>query len=325
MSTGGRPRCLIVQPIHPAGLARLRAAGIEPVAASAADMGTVAAEIGPCAALITRNAGLDARAIAAAPHLRVVAVHGTGTDPVDLAAAEARGILVCNTPEANVAAVAEHALALLLALAKRLPEADAATRAGDFGFKYARPTRELAGLRLGLLGFGRVARRLAPMAQALGMEVLAHAPRRAEADFAAAGVRRMPSPAALFAASDAVSLHLPLTPETRGLVDADLLARLPEGALLVNTGRGATVVEADLVAALRSGRLAGAGLDVFASEDMAPDHPLLALPTAILTPHLAGSAEAALRRMAVESAEGVIAVLSGRAPAHPVRAREVPR
>ena len=287
-------RCLIVQPIHEEGIVALRRAGIDPVPASAPDMASVAAEIGACEAVITRNAGLSAEALAAAPRLRVIGVHGTGTDPVAIGAATARGIVVLNTPEANVRSVAEHAFALLLAVAKRVTAADAAARGGDRTFRYGSPTTELAELRLGLLGFGRVAKIVTGYAAAFGMEVAAVSPRQPDAAFAAAGAVRLGSAAELFGRVDAVSLHLPLTDETRGLVDSGLLSRMRPGGLFVNTGRSATVVEPDLIAALREGRLAGAGLDVVATEHMPPDHPLLALPNVILSPHLAGSSVAAM-------------------------------
>jgi D-3-phosphoglycerate dehydrogenase len=191
-------------------------------------------------------------------------------------------------------------------------------REGDQGFRYRSSTLELSGLRLGLLGFGRVAKLVAGYGAAFGMEVAAVSPRQPDTAFQAAGVTRLGSPAALFDWADAVSLHLPLTNETRSMVDAGLLSRLRPGALLINTGRGATVVESDLIAALRDGPLAGAGLDVLATDDLPSGHPLLSLPNVILSPHLAGSSTAAMRRMATEVAVGVIDVLAGRRPPSPV-------
>lgn len=148
--------CLIVQPIHAAGLDRLRAAGLEPRPASGTDPETLAREAAPCVAVITRNTGFPARAIAAAPALRVIGVHGTGTDHVATAEATEAGIVVVNTPGANAVSVAEQTLALIFALAKALPEADRSVRRGDDSFKFTARLIELAGLTLGLVGFGAI-------------------------------------------------------------------------------------------------------------------------------------------------------------------------
>ena len=310
-------RCLIIQPIHQGGLARLREAGIEPLLASAPDMATVAREIRDCAAVITRNAGLARAAIDAAPGLRVIGNHGIGLDPVDVPFASALGIPVVNTPDANADAVAEHAAALVLALAKRLRAADAATRAGDFAFKYRERILELRGATLGIVGFGRTGRRTAAaLAHGFGMRPLVHDPSAPDDAIAAVGGERAASLDALLQGSDVISLHVPLRDDTRGLIGARELALCRPGALLVNTARGALVDEAALIAAVREGRLGGVGLDVYASESMPPDHPLLQLDAAVLTPHAAGSAEGALRRTALEVAEQVIDVLAGRRPPH---------
>ncbi len=311
-------RCLIVQPIHPSGPALLAASGIEPVHAPSPDMATVARLIPGCAAVITRDAGLSAAAINAADALRVIAVHGTGTDPVDLDRARARGITVINTPLANVRSVAEHAMALLLALAKRLAQADRAVRAGESDFRYRAAPLELDGATLGLVGFGRTGQAAATLARGFGMTVTAFSPRRPDADFAAAGIRRAPDLKTLLADSDAVSLHLPLTEETRGIIDAEAFAAMRPGALFVNTSRAGVVDEPALIEALRSGRLGGAGLDLFALHGGRPDPALLAQDRVILSPHIAGSTEAALRRAAEGVVAGILDVLAGRMPAHPV-------
>ena len=304
--------CLIVQPIHEAGLAALRAAGIEPRLARAAHMDAVALEIGDAEAVITRSAGLSAAAMDAAPRLRVVASHGVGVDAIAVEHATRLGIAVVNTPGANRDAVAEHAFALMLGVAKRLADADAATRAGDFGFKYRVPLGDVTGMRLGLVGFGGIARRVAEIARGgFRMEVSVLSATADPADIAAAGCRPAASLDALLADSDVVSLHRTLRPETRGMIGARELGLMKRSAILVNTARGGLVDEAALVQALQSGAIAGAGLDVYASEDMAPDHALLGCARALLTPHIAGSSEAALRRTAEEAAARIARVLAG--------------
>ncbi len=310
-------RCLIVQPIHADGLAALRAAGVEAVPASAPDMATVAREIVGCDAVITRNAGLDRAAIDAAERLLVIGNHGVGLDPVDVEHASALGVPVVFTPAANAVAVAEHAVALVLAVAKQLLEADRATRAGDFGFKYQRRIHELHQRVLGVVGFGRIGRRTAAaLVRGFGMRLLVYAPSAPDEAIDVLGGARAASLEALLEASDVISLHVPLRDSTRGMIGARELALCKPDAILVNTARGAVVDEDALVAALRERRLAGAGLDVYASEAMPPDHPLLALPNAVLTPHVGASSDAAGRRTAVQVAEQVVAVVRGRRPEH---------
>ena len=315
-----RERCLVIQPIHEAGLAVLRAAGVEPVTAPSPDMPSVARAIVACDAVITRNAGLDRQAMDAAPRLRVIGNHGVGLDPVDLDHARRLGIPVVNTPHANALAVAEHAAALALGLAKRLADGDRATRDGDFAFKHRARLVELRDRTLGIVGFGAIGRRTAEiLVRGFGMALVVHAPRMDAAGLTVLnglGGRRAESLDALLADSDVVSLHVPLRDDTRGMIGARELARMRPGALLVNTARGALIDEAALVEAVRSGHLGGAGLDVYASESMPPDHPLLGLERAILTPHVAGSAEGALRRTACEVAEQVVQVLRGERPEH---------
>jgi D-3-phosphoglycerate dehydrogenase len=309
--------CLIIQPIHGSGLERLRDARIEVRSASAPDMVTVAREIVGATAAITRNAGLDRSAIAAARDLLVLGVHGIGTDPVDIGYADEIGLPVVFTPYANVQAVAEHTIALMLAVMKRIPAADRATRAGKFDFKYNAGTRELCGKTLGIVGYGRIGRRVAATAQAaFELKVLAYSPSADPDRLTAEGIRKCDTLAELLAVADVISLHVPLRDATRQLIDADALAQMKPDTILINTGRGAVVDETALIAALETGRLAGAGLDVFESEAMAADYPLLRLNNVVLSPHLAGSAEECLARTAIEVAEQIIDVLRGRRPAN---------
>jgi phosphoglycerate dehydrogenase-like enzyme len=299
--------CVIVQPIHPAGVALLRAAGLSVAEAPAPDLDTLRPLLAEARAVITRNAGFSAAAMAAAPGLRVISSHGTGTDAIDRAEAARRGIQVCNTPGANARAVAEHALALILAAAKLLPQAEAALRAGDFGYRDRHATTELAGRTLGLVGFGHVARLLAAMGACLGMRVLVASAHAGAAELAALGAAAADLDR-ICAEADVLSLHA--VPRGAPLFDAARLARLRPGAILVNTARGALVDEAALARALHDGRLGAAALDVFRHEPLPQDSPLLAAPNLILTPHMAGSAEAAQRRTAEAAARNVLAALA---------------
>jgi D-3-phosphoglycerate dehydrogenase / 2-oxoglutarate reductase len=307
----------IVQPIHRAGVERLGVAGLAVRHATRSDMATVAAEIAHADAVVTRNAGLDRTAMDAAPRLKVIVIHGVGQDPVDVAHATAKGILVCNTPVANAWSVAEHAIGLLLALAKQLRSADLAVRAGAFDARYMLHVTELRGRALGIVGCGRIGRATARIARAgLGMKVYGYSPSADPARLRRIGIEPCASLEALLERVDAVSLHLPLRAETRGLIGKAELARLRPGAFLVNTARGALVDHEALVETLTAGRLAGAGLDVFRQEPVPTDDPLLGMPNVILTPHIAGASDRAMELTALAVASAILQVARGRRPRH---------
>jgi D-3-phosphoglycerate dehydrogenase len=305
----------LVQPIHAAGVDRLRKAGLAVRQASATDMATVAAEIGPAQVAVTRNAGLSAAAIDAAPALRLIVIHGVGHDRVDLARAVTRGIVACNTPADNARSVAEHAVALMLALARQLRPADALVRAGRFEAKYGLRVEDLRGKTLGIVGCGRVGLETAALARAaFRMRVLGYSPSADPAALARRRIEPCSDLARLLEESDVVSLHARLRPETRGLIGRAELARMRPGAWLVNTARGALVDEAALLDALASRRIAGAALDVFATEPLPASHPLLALDNVLLSPHIAGSSDQALSATASQVARVILGFLRGRTP-----------
>jgi phosphoglycerate dehydrogenase-like enzyme len=274
----------------------------------------LAAELGGVHGVIAGLDRFDAEAIAAADRLRVIARYGAGTDAVDLEAAGRAGIVVTNTPAANATAVAELALGLILALLRRLTVLDRRVRAGDWS---ATQGGELAGSVVGVLGLGRIGAGLARRAEALGAEVLAHDPYR-DPEFAREHSARLVGLEELFGEASIVSLHTPLTPETDGLVDAALLGRMPMGSLLVNTARGELLVEADLVEALESGRLAGAALDALREEPPSPGHPLLGRDDVIVTPHAGAQTRGARAAMARAATEDLLRVLDGGRPRFPV-------
>lgn len=304
--------CLIVQPIHPVGYELLGAAGFTPRLATASDMATVSREIRDVAAVFTRSAGLSAAAMDAAPNLRAIGSHGVGVNAIDVAHATKLGIPVFNTPDANRAAVAEHTLALMLAVARRIPGADSATRVGDFDFKYRTSLVDLAGKVLGIVGFGGIGSRVAAMAKAaFGMRVLVTSESADREKLRALGYEAATLDD-LLRKSDIVSLHLPLLPQSLHLIGARELVLMKPSALLINTARGGLVDENALVAALASGVIAGAGLDVFESEHMPRSHPLLTAPNVVLTPHIAGSSQDALRRTAEQLVERLVAIFEGR-------------
>jgi D-3-phosphoglycerate dehydrogenase len=249
-----------------------------------------------------------------APRLKVIARTGIGYDKVDIAAASERGIAVCNTPDAPTVSTAEHAVTLMLMVAKNVKRSEAELRGGGSEF-YARHTgMEMSGMTLGLVGYGRIARRVAAIAVGLGMEIAACDPYLDDDAFT--GAARYTTVEELAAACDVLSLHIPLTEDSAHLVDDDLLAAMKPGAILINTARGGLVDPVALEAALESGHLFGAGLDVTDPEPLPPDHPLLHRLDIVVTPHVAAGTVAAKRRIFETAFAQVIDVLDGRRPAH---------
>ncbi len=305
--------CVVVQPIADVGLDLLRNAGLSIHVASDRTLPALAPHLATARAVVTRDAGFSAEAIAVSPNLKVIGVHGTGTNAVAKDVARDRGIAVVNTPGANAQSVAELTLALMLACTKRLVEADRAVRAGDFAFRYRQRSHELQGRTLGLVGFGHVSRRVARLALAFDMTVLGWSRSARPGEMAAHGIRSITDLDDLCAASDIVSLHG--IPGPSPLFDAARLARLKPGAVVINTGRGGLLDEAALIKGLESGRIGAAGLDVFQHEPLPADSPLLAAPNIVFSPHLGGATQEALERTALEVAGKVLAVL-GLAPAN---------
>lgn len=249
----------------------------------------------------------------ACPGLALISVWGTGVDNIDLDAAARHGVTVTNTPGVNADAVAEHTLALMLALARRIPAMDRAVRAGEWPRGLL---QQLHGKTLGVVGLGAIGRRVARLGRALGMRLLAWTFHPDPGLAAELGVELV-SLEALLAEADVVSLHLSLTPESRGLLDREKLGLMRRGAFLINTARGALVEREALLEALGSGRLGGAGLDVFHDEPLPPEDPLLALDTVILTPHNAGMTPEVIEAGLQQAVENIENFLRGR-PTHVV-------
>ena len=261
-------------------------------------------------ALIVRSSGrVDAEILEATPQLKVIGRAGVGLDNVDIEAASLRGVIVMNTPGANTVATAEHTMALLLALCRHVPQADASLRAGQWkrnqflGVQLYRKT-------LGVVGLGRIGARVAQRAQGFGMEVIAFDPYISD-DVARELKVTLVELDELLARSDFITLHAALTPEARNLIDAQAIARMKPGVRLVNCARGALIDEAALVDALRSGHVAGAALDVFNEEPLPADSPLRELANVVLTPHLAASTLEAQRDVGTQIVDQVLAALRG--------------
>jgi D-3-phosphoglycerate dehydrogenase len=265
--------------------------------------------IGGYDAIVVRSATkLTADLIERAARLKVIGRAGVGVDNVDVEAATRRGIVVANAPESTVVSAAEHTIGLLVALARNIPQAHAALKQGRWE-RSSYGGIELAGKTLGVLGFGRIGQQVARRALGLGMRVLAYDPYVAAERFRELGAERVETPEEVYAAADFLTLHSPLTAETRGSLDAAAFAAMRRGVRIVNAARGPLVDEEALLEALRSGQVAGAALDVFGSEPYAG--PLLELDNVVVTPHLAASTGEAQDRAGVIVAEQVAAALEG--------------
>ena len=312
-ASGGRPLLAVVDPIHPEGIAILRAAG-EVVELFAP--GVDAARAWAIAdGLVVRTSPLPAARIADCARLKVIGKHGVGVDNIDIAAATEAGIVVFNTPGANTLAVAEGAVALMLAVVKRLRAGHDLVASGRFAERGPWRVGDLAGKTLGLVGGGRIAGEVARICRnGFGMHILVYDPYAGEAQAAAMGAEKVHGLDAMLARANIVSIHTPLTEETRNLLGRGRIAHMKPGAILINTARGGIVDEAALADALAADRLGGAGLDVFENEPPENDNPLLKLANVVLSPHVAGITEDSARRMAVGAAQGVVDVLQGRKP-----------
>jgi D-3-phosphoglycerate dehydrogenase len=304
-----KPRVVIAEEIAAAGQ-DLLAEACEVDLAVGATRRALLARLTGAAALVVRSATrVDAALIAAAPSLRVIGRAGTGTANIDLDAAPRAGVLVVNAPSANAVSAAEHTMALMLALARRIPEADRSLRAGGWERGHLMGV-ELSGKTLGIVGLGRVGSEVAQRAGAFGMHLVGYDPFVSPERGRAMGVEMTSRLEELMAQSDFVTLHVPLTAGTEGFIGTAALEAARPGLRLVNAARGALVDEAALEAAIRSGRVAGAALDVFSHEPPVGS-PLLGLPQVIATPHLGASTAEAQQRAGVEVAAAIIAALRG--------------
>ncbi|MBI2922422.1 MAG: D-glycerate dehydrogenase [Planctomycetes bacterium] len=311
-------RVLVTRPIPEAGLAVLFPAAAVEISPRPLSQEEVLAKAEGCEAILCQLTDRIGAAVFDLPLLRVVATMSVGTDHLDLAAARARGIAVTNTPGCLTEATAELAWALILATARRLPEAERFLRAGRFrGWDpLLMQGQAVTGKRLGILGAGRIGQEVGRMARGFRMEVL-YAARGAKPEFERECGARLAGADEIARTCDVVTVHTPLTPETRHLVDAAFLAKMKPTAILVNTSRGPVVDEAALVDALRQKRVFAAGLDVFEEEPAV--HPgLLELENVVLLPHIASATFETRNRMAAMAAENVVAVLAGRPPISPV-------
>jgi len=310
-----KPRVLVTENIHAAGWETLKREA-DAVAWPGQDKQPLGEAIADVQAVLVRVAKISADVIAAAKSLKIIGKHGVGYDNIDIPAATASGVIVTNTPLANSTSVAEHALALLLAVARRIGETERDLNRGAMRTQKLYQGMELSGKVMGVIGLGSAGLRLARMTgQGLGMRVLGFDPYKVPWPD---GIEHCTDLDPLLRQADFISIHVPLTKETTSLIGKEALPKMKPTAILVNTARGGIVDEAAVAEAVTAGRLAGAGLDVVVDEPLKASHPLNGVPNIILTPHMAGVTEEAMMRMAQDSAEDILRVLKGERPKYPV-------
>ncbi len=306
-----RKKVLIVQPIHESGI-RLLKKEVEVILAPDSSVETVCKEIKGIHGVIVRTAPFTREIIESADKLKVIGRHGVGVDNIDIKTASKRGIPVVHTPNANMVSVAEHTIGFILALAKRLVISDKATREGNFALREEFAASDLDGKTLGIVGAGRVGSTLAKKCKvAFNMKVLSYDPYLSPEKAKEMEVSLCDSLPELLKESDFVSIHVPLTKDTRDLIGEKELKFMKPTAFLINVGRGRIVDEKALAKALKEEWIAGAASDVFSQEPPDPDNPLLKIENIILSPHMAALTKECVIRMATGVAQGVLDVLRG--------------
>jgi D-3-phosphoglycerate dehydrogenase / 2-oxoglutarate reductase len=274
---------------------------------------TIRAEAADADAILTTYAAIDAETVAALKSCKVIARYGIGVDNIDLEAARSAGITVTNVPDYCVEEVADHTIALLLAVWRKIVTGNQVVRNDGWGIAQLRPVRRLRGTQLGMIGFGHIGRAVAARATTFGLELRVFDPYIDDAALAGTGVQRIEELGELLSNSDIVTIHAPLTSGTKGLIDAEAIDKLKDGAVLINTSRGPIVDTKSVAVALETRKLSGAGLDVFDEEP--PDTALLSsLETLVATPHAAFYSDEAIAESQTKAATSIVTVLSGGEP-----------
>jgi D-3-phosphoglycerate dehydrogenase len=263
--------------------------------------------------LLVQWAPITRRVLEALPRVRCIVRYGVGVNNFDLAAAKDLGVCAANVPDFCIDEVSDHAMSMLLSLSRRIPQDHLQISKGGWGVNDFRPIYAPSDMTLGLVSFGKIARRLAEKAKVFGFKLIAFDPLAPQSLFDSLGVSRVDLDT-LLSESDAISLHCPLIPETTHLVNRETIAKMKKGVIIVNTSRGPVIKEQDLLEALQSGKVHSAGLDVFETEPPALDNPLRSMPNVILTSHAASVSEKAVHMLQLKAAESARDFLSGKRP-----------
>lgn len=302
----------------------VEAAGIEFVAGDAHSPAELIELCRDADGIVNQYSMLTADVIAALPRCRVISRYGIGVNTIDVPAATAAGIVVGNVPDGSIEEVSDHAAALILASVRGVGRYNAAIRAGTWDYAVAKPLRRLRGRTVGLVGLGNIPRRLAQKLGGFNVELIGYDP-FVSADVAASVGCRLVELDELVSSADVVSLHVPETEQTRGLISRALIATMKPGAIVVNTARGSVIDQDALVDALVDGRIAAAGLDVFAAEPLGADNPFADLPNVLLTPHMGWYSEDSEAEIRTKATQNAIDVVCDRWPRYVVNADVAPR
>lgn len=314
---GNKLKVVIIQPIHPSGIEILKSNDVEVCLIAQPSIEAVTKKIIDANGIIVRSFLITEKIIHTCKSLRVIGRYGAGVDNIDISAATDRGIPVVYTPGIHTKTVAEHTLALIFGLAKRLVNSDSALRRGEWNVREENATLDLDGKVLGIIGYGRIGKEVARKAvAAFEMSVLAYDPYIYNRESKFHEVRFVDSLDDLLHESDFVSIHVPSSDRTKGMIGSRELAKMKPTSFLINTSRGDIIDESALIEVLRRGKIAGAGLDVFEIEPPRLDNPLLQLPNVIVTPHLAGMTAESVVRLSTAVAQGILDVFQGRRPAY---------
>lgn len=305
------PKVIITQPLHADGMAILNAAGFETGVSNGGKPDEYLPYIKDADGLIIRIGHIDRATMEACPNLKVIGRPGVGVDNVDVKAATELGIPVVIAPGANTRSVAECAFTMMLTAAKDMVRADRELRKGNWAMRSEYRAFELYGKTLGLIGYGHIGSILASLCKAIGMQVMVYDPFIKAEKVEAEGYQYCTNIDPIVEQADAISLHVPLTNETRNLIAAPQLARMKKNAILINCARGGIINEADLYEALKNHQIMAACLDVFDHEPLPPTDPLLTLDNVIVYPHMAGQTREAASNVATGAAKGVVAVING--------------
>lgn len=311
-------KVFVTEPIHEDGM-KLLQSEVEVTVGSATDETTIIIEAAGCDAMLIRSASITENIIKSIPTLKVVAKHGIGVDNIDGKAATQSGVVVVNAPESNINSVAEHGFAMMLALSKNLLVMDKNTRGGDWASRNRVVLTEMKGKNIGMIGLGRISKLLIKKLHALDVNILGYDPYVDQSVADEIGVKLVSSINDIFVESDFVSIHIPLTEETKGLVGTEKLNMMKESAYLVNVSRGGIVDENALYQALKNNVIRGAAFDVFEQEPADSENPLFQLDNIIVSPHNAALTSEALSAMATHAAQGILDVLNNKEPKYQVK------
>ena len=306
-------KIVMTQSVCPEGVKALEDSGLftEIYAADNPDPNNYLDKMADADALIVRIAKCDANAIENSPNLKVIGKTGVGYDAIDVKKAAEKGIPVVITPGANNRSVAEHAVAMMFALAKNIVEADSETRKGNWEIRGAKKTFELEGKTAGVIGLGAIGRETAKICQACGMKIAGYDPFLSQEKIESLGAKYYADYEELLRDSDIVTIHAPLTDETRNMINAKNFAEMKNTAIIINCSRGGIINESDLINALNNGDIAGAATDVFCAEPLKTDDPLLTCKNLIVSPHSAAQTREAVIKMALMCVRGCVEILKG--------------